>query len=114
VVAAARAIGAADRALAAALRSDDARVAPEDVGVAPRPHPGAPTGTLHERLAELGFEATALADRIEGVQADDWRRTVRTADGPGRELSALDVVRAAIDAAVGHLNAAQSVLTAVV
>lgn len=114
VVAAARAIAAADRALGAVLTSREARVAPEDVGAAPRPHPGSPTGTLHERLAELGFEAVALADRIEGAGADDWRRTVATTDPSGREVSALDIVRAAVDAAVGHLNGAQAVLSTVV
>jgi hypothetical protein len=113
VVASARAIGAADRALAVVLSSDDARVAPEDVGAAPRPHPGSPTGNVHARLAVLGFEAVALADRIDGVPADDWRRTA-AASGTGREVTALDVVRAAVDAGVSHLNAAQKVLAAVV
>jgi hypothetical protein len=113
VVAAARAIAAADRALAAVLASDDAQVTAEDVGAAPRPHPGSPTGPLHERLAELGFEAVALADRIGGAHADDWRRTA-TVSGTGRTVTALDVVRAAVDAGVGHLNAAQKVLATVV
>src|SRR5919198_2281988 len=106
VVASARAIAAADRALAVVLASDDARVAPEDVGAAPRPHPGSPTGTLHERLAELGFEAVAPADRLDGGRADDWRRTAAVS-GTGRHVTALDVVRAAVDAGVSHLNAAQ-------
>jgi hypothetical protein len=113
VVAAARAIAAADRALAVVLASDDAHVAPEDVGAAPRPHPGSPTGTVHERLAELGFEAVALADRIDGVGADDWKRTA-TVSGAGRPITTLDIVRAAVDAGVSHLNAAQKVLAAVV
>jgi hypothetical protein len=113
VVAAARAIAAADRALAVVLASDEAQVAPEDVGAAPRPHPGAPTGTLHERLAELGFEAVALADRTDGVRADDWRRTADVS-GEGRQVTALDVVRAAVDAGVSHLNSAQKILATVV
>lgn len=113
VVAAARAIGAADRALAAVLTVDDPEVAPEDVGVAPRPHPGAPTGPLHERLAELGFDAVALADRIGTARAEDWRRTA-TAGGSDTQVSALDIVRSAVDAGVSHLRAAQEVLATVV
>jgi hypothetical protein len=65
VVAAARAIGAADRALAATLSGsgagsgDGPTLSPEDVGAAPRPHPGSPTGPVHERQAELGFDAAS-------------------------------------------------------
>jgi hypothetical protein len=113
VVAAARAIAAADRALAKVLTSDRPDVAPEDVGAAPRPHPGAPTGTLHERLAELGVDSVALADHISRVPADDWRRTA-TAGASDRPVTALDIVRAAVDAGVTHLHESGKVLTAVI
>ena len=110
VVAAARAIGAADRALAATLSGDEPALSPEDVGAAPRPHPGSPTGPVHERQAELGFEAVALADRIDGANADDWNRTARAG---AQTLTALDIVRAAVDAGVTHLREAQKVLETV-
>lgn len=119
VVAAARAIGAADRALAATLSGsgagsgDGPTLSPEDVGAAPRPHPGSPTGPVHERQAELGFDAVALADRIDGAGADDWNRTARVGDQAGRTVTALDIVRAAVDAGVTHLREAQHVLETV-
>lgn len=113
VVAAARAIGAAERGLAATLTGDEPVLSPEDVGAAPRPHPGSPTGPVHERLAELGFESVALADRIDRVGADDWQRTAAVGDRGVRTVTALDIVRAAVDAGVGHLKAAQGVLDAV-
>lgn len=119
VVAAARAIGAADRALAATLAGDEPLLSAEDVGAAPRPHPGSPTGPLHERLAELGFESVALADRIDPVSAESWTRTA-TLSGHGehgghgaRSVTALDIVRAAVDAGITHLREAQTVLDTV-
>src|SRR5512138_724163 len=67
IVAAAWAIAALDRALAAVLTTDSPTLDPADVDPAARPKPGAPTGTVHERIAELGIEDTALASRIERV-----------------------------------------------
>jgi hypothetical protein len=113
VVAAARAMSAADRALAAVLTSDSPTLAPSDVLAEARPHPGTPTGPVHERLAELGFEAVATADRIERVAATDWQREGTVSDGSGRRVSALDLARLAVDAGVTHLREARKVLDAV-
>ena len=114
VVAAARAIGAADRSLAKVLTLDTPSLDPADVVPASRPQPMAPTGTVHERLSELGYEATALADLIGGASAREWAREGVVADEPPRTITALDVVRAAIDAGIGHLDAARKVLAAAV
>jgi hypothetical protein len=111
IVAAAWAISAADRALNAILTADAPRVAPADVDPAARPKPGAVSGTLHERLAELGLEANALADRVQATAAGDWGRT-GTVDGSGRELTALDVAKQAVDAGVTHLRATERALAA--
>jgi hypothetical protein len=98
IVAAAWAIAALERALAAVLTADTPTLDATDVDPSARPKPGAPTGTVHERIAELGIEANAMADRIERVPADDWART-------GALL--------AVDAGVTHLRAAEQVLAAV-
>jgi hypothetical protein len=111
IVAAAWAISAADRALRAILTDDAPRLAAADVDPATRPRPGGVSGTLHERLAELGFEANALADRVDATPAGDWART-GTVDGSGGELTALDVAKLAVDAGVTHLRAADEALAA--
>jgi hypothetical protein len=112
IVSAAWAIAAADRALAAVLTGDDPVLNPDEVDAAARPKPGAPTGNVHERLAELGIEANAAADRIERVPAGDWDRTGRVA-GRERTVRAIDLARLAVDAGVTHLRAAEQVLAAV-
>jgi hypothetical protein len=112
VVAGAWAISAADRALLAVLTSDGPALDPADVDPAARPKPGAVTGTVHERLAELGLEANAAADRIESVPSGDWTRR-GTVAGTDRSLTALDVARLAVDAGVTHLRAAGEVVDAV-
>ena len=109
IVAAARAIGAEERALAAVTTWDNPTLAAEDVDPEARPKPGAPSGTVHERLAELGFEANAAADRIDNTPAADWDRT-GTVAGTGRTVTALDLARGAVDAGVTHLRAAEDVL----
>jgi hypothetical protein len=113
VVAAAWAIAAADRSLAAVVTQDSPTLAPADVDPAARPHPQAPSGPLHERLAELGLEANAMADRIEAVDAGDWTRPAVVGDASGRTVTALDIVRVAVDAGVGHLRDAERVLAQV-
>lgn len=87
IVAAAWGIAAADRALAAILTEDDPVLDPDDVVPERRPKPGAVSGTLHERLAELGLEANAAADRVEATGAREWERT-GTVAGEGRRLTA--------------------------
>lgn len=111
VVAAARALAAADRALAKVLSFDRPDLDPADVD--PQARPVAPTGTVHERLSELGYEAQALADRIDGVSAQDWNREGHVPDGHQRQVGALDLVRTAVDTGVTHLDATRKVLAAV-
>lgn len=112
VVAGAWGIAAADRALAAVLTRDVPALDPADVDPAARPKPGGVTGTLHERLAELGLEANAAATRVEETAARDWDRT-GTVAGDDRTVTALDLARLAVDAGVTHLRAAEEVLAAV-
>lgn len=111
VVAAARALAAADRSLAKVLTTDTPTLDPADVE--PQSRPVAPTGTVHERLSELGYEAQALADRISDVNAQDWNRPGIVSDGQGRRVTGLDLVRSAIDAGVTHLDGTRKVLAAV-
>jgi hypothetical protein len=113
IVAAAWAIAACGRAVEAVLTTDTPRLDPTDVDPAARPRPGSPSGTVHERLAELGLEAGQLANRVERVPAGEWDRAGVTSDGAGREVTVLDLVRAAVDAGVSHLRAAEQVLARV-
>jgi hypothetical protein len=112
LVAAAWAIAAAGRALEAVLRDDTPVLAAADVDPEARPKPGAPSGNLHERLAELGIEANAVADRVEATPAGDWDRK-GVIEGTGRTVTALDLARLAVDAGVTHLRAAEDVLARV-
>jgi hypothetical protein len=112
VVAGARAISAADRALAAVLSADDPLLEPADVEPAARPKPGQVTGTVHERLAELGLEAGTAADRVEATPASDWDRTGRVA-GSDRRITALDLAKLAVQSGVDHLRAAEDLMAAV-
>lgn len=109
VVAAAWGIAAAERALAAVLTGDDPSLAGADVDVTHRPHPGGVTGTVHERLAELGLEASAAADRVEATAAGDWDRT-GTVEGSARTVTALDLAKLAVEVGIEHLRAAERVL----
>jgi hypothetical protein len=112
IVAAAWAIAAAERALAAVRTLDTPLLAAADVDPEARPKPGAPTGTVHERLSELALQAQAMAERVESTPAEDWDRTA-TVEGTGRKVTALDITRGAVDAGVSHLRAAETVLNAV-
>lgn len=109
-VAAAWAIAASTRALDAVLSTDTPLLDPQQVDPVLRSRPGPPTGTVHERLAELGLEANQLADRVDRVSAKEWDRMGLLDDGSGRRVSALDLVRSAVDAGVTHLRAAEYVL----
>jgi hypothetical protein len=94
------------------LADDSPTLDAADVDPDARPKPGAVTGYLHERLAELGLEANAAADRIGATAAGDWGRTGVVA-GTGRQVTALDLARLAVDAGVGHLRAAEDLLARV-
>ena len=111
VVAGAWGISAADRALAAVLTDDAPVLDGADVDAEARPKPGGVTGTLHERLAELGLEANAAADRVEATASGDWTRTGVVA-GSGRTVTALELAKLAVEAGVSHLRAADQVLAA--
>lgn len=113
IVAAAQAIAAANRALYRVLTGDAPSVQPAEVDPTIRPKPVGPTGSVDERLAELGREATAAAERVERVPAGEWSRQATVADGSGRTVTALDIARAAVDAGVGHLRAARDLLASV-
>jgi hypothetical protein len=112
VVAATERIAAGHRALRAVLVEDQPRLAASDVGVDAPPHPAVVAGLLDTLLAELGREAAALADRIVSTPSADWERTGAVADDAGRAVTALDVVRAAVDAAISHLREAGKTLDA--
>jgi hypothetical protein len=112
VVAAAWDIAAADRALAAVLGADAPTLPAADVDPTARPKPGGVTGTVHERLSELGLEANAAADRVDRTPAESWART-GVVEGTGRVVTALDVARQAVDAGVSHLRAAEEALASV-
>jgi hypothetical protein len=71
--------------------------------------PSAATGPVEERLAELGWEADATADRVERTMASEWGRVGKLAS-TGQTLSALDLLWRAVDAAVDHLKAAERTL----
>jgi hypothetical protein len=113
VVAAAWAISAASRSLDLVLHQDSPLLDATDVDPGARPKPGPASGLLPDRLAELGLEANALADRTDNVAAKDWDRLGLLDDSSGRRVSALDILRAAVDAGVTHLRAAEFTLAEV-
>jgi hypothetical protein len=113
VAAAAWAASAAARSLDLVLHQDVPLLDVTDVDPGARPKPGPPGGTLHEHLAELGLEANALADKTAGVAAKDWDRLGLLDDSSGRRVSALDILRTAVDAGVTHLRAAEYTLNEV-
>lgn len=112
VVAASRAIGLAARALEEVLRTDDPSIDRQVVERSRRVEDPAPGGSIDERVSELGWEADALADAADGVAPADWARSGSLA-GTGRPVSALDLLRAAVEAGVEHLRLAEETLTEV-
>ena len=104
--AAIRSVTTGGQSLAELQRSEDAVVADPQAGR------GSPSGTVDERLAELGWEADALADRIEGIGADAWgaRGTLTTT---AQTITALELVWLAVDTAIADLKAAERTLDAV-
>ena len=112
IVAATRGITFLGRALEQILVDDDPVLHPAVVDHAGARWGEAPDGTVEERLAELAWEAEALADRIEHVSASDWSRQGRVASHDA-DVSALGVLWDAVDSAVEHLRAAERTLAAV-
>lgn len=108
VVAAARTITFLGRALEMTLLEDDPVLHPAVLDASAREWPDA-TGTVEERLAELGWEADALADRVAKVSAAEWARQARVA-GHDASVSAVAILWDAVDTAVKHLKAAEQVL----
>ena len=105
VVAATDALATASRGLSQILVTDDPLVDAMPQGSAT---PTAPTGSVDERVSELSWEADALADRLDGVTADDWARTGHAPDGA--TVSALALLWQAVDAAAERLRAAERTL----
>jgi hypothetical protein len=109
VVAAARAIGACAAALDMVQTQelpviDRSVLDPNRRAVDPTP-----TGTVDEAISELAWEAEALAERIKRVPAERWGRSGRIAD-TGEAADSLRIVRAAVEAGVSHLKAAERTL----
>ena len=111
VVAATRGFAFLGRALEQILTEDDPALHPA-VADADAREWGDPGGTVEERLAELAWEADALADRVQHVSADAWNRHARVA-GADATASALAVLWDAVDSAVDHLKQAERVLAEV-
>lgn len=113
IVAAAWDIAASSRALDAVATRSTPLLDAADVDPTARSRPMKPTGTVHERLAELGMEASVLADRVDQIAAAQWDRYGLIDDGSGRRVTALDILRSAVDSGVTHLRSAEHVLTEV-
>lgn len=109
VVAASHTLTFLGRALEMILVEDDPVLHPAVLDAAARVWPDS-TGTLRDRLAELAWEADAVADRAAGVAANDWARRARVA-GDDQTVSAADIVWDAVDSAVGHLRATEAAIT---
>jgi hypothetical protein len=106
LAAATGALTAGASGLGQVLVADDPTVDPIPVGPV-----GSATGTVEERLAQLGWEADALAERVEHLGADAWARQAHVAGtGAGIAISAADLLWQAVDAAVEHLRAAEHTL----
>lgn len=65
--------------------------------------------TVDDAIDELAHEAGRLADRIERVTADEWKRGARVA-GQDADVGALEVLWDAVDTAVADLKAAETTL----
>jgi hypothetical protein len=76
------------------------------------PHPPVDGGALPavDVVARVADAADAVAGAIENVAGDDW---VRAGHGGGATITALDVVRGAVELAIHHLRAAEQTMTRV-
>ena len=111
IVAAARFIAGANGALARVVTADSPAVAAADVDPGASRGPGAPPEPVDRLVAELASVANAMADRVEHVASGDWTRQAVVDDGSRRTVTALDIVRAAVDAGVTQLREAERVLS---
>jgi hypothetical protein len=112
VAAATRTIVFLGRALEQVLLEDDPVLHPAVADPAARTWEADPGGSVDEQLAELGWEADALADRADRVAAADWGRAGRVAGQDGT-VSAPSVLWDAVDSAVAELKAAERTLAEV-
>jgi hypothetical protein len=104
---------AAIGALSAGAVGLDRILVADDPTIDPLPSPtgGIPSGTVEDRLSELGWEADAFADRADHVGADGWARQAHVAgSGEGVQVTAADLLWQAVDTAVDHLRAAERTL----
>jgi hypothetical protein len=104
-----RTISLLGRAVEQALVDDDAVLHPAVGDPSQREWEGPSAGTVDETIAELAHEAERLADRVDRVTADEWRRRVRVA-GQDADLGPLEVLWDAVDSAVAALKAAERTL----
>jgi hypothetical protein len=92
-----------------ALVADDAVLHPAVGDPSQREWKDQTTGTVDDAIAELAHEAERLADRVDRVTADEWRRRARVA-GRDADVAPLDVLWDAVDSAVAELRAAERTL----
>ncbi len=112
ITAASRAIALVNQALQEVLRLDDPTIDRAVIERSRHVEDPAPGGSVEERLSELGWETDALAETVDGVAAHDWSRSGSVA-GHDEPVSALDLVRSAVEAGVDHLKAAEKTLAEV-
>jgi hypothetical protein len=108
-VRATRTISLLGRAVEQALVADDAVLHPAVGDPSQREWKDQTTGTVDDAIAELAHEAERLADRVDRVTADEWRRRARVA-GRDADVAPLDVLWDAVDSAVAELRAAERTL----
>jgi len=111
VVAATHTLTFVGRALELVLIEDDPVLHPAVLDAAAREWPHA-TGGVADRLAELAWEADAVAERAERATAQEWTRRGRVA-GHDQTVTAADLVWDAVDTAVAHLKSAEATLAQV-
>jgi hypothetical protein len=112
IVGATRTIVFLGRAVEQLLLEEDPVLHPAVADPAARTWEGERGGTVEDLLAELGWEADALADRVDHVPAADWGRAARVT-GRDDTVTASAVLWDAVDSAVAELKAAERTLAEV-
>jgi hypothetical protein len=97
-------LAAAHRALEQVLVQEQPTV---DLDIPPAAGDLAPAA----QLEQLSQAAEGLAGKVEGVKGDQWSRAATSRRGEA--TSALDIVRQAVERAVGHLREADDVIARV-